>query len=349
MLNTNVPYRNKTQFVILLDAQEGNLNGDPDNSGAPRRDPLTGIGIVTGVSFKRKLRDYVLQEYADVPGFGIRVKDGVNLTAATHKIAEDSNVKYEKSKSKNGKKPKVVKEDRGKALRFASQRNWDDRMFGCTLFDLNETSRGPLQIENGRSFDPIEIRNLTITACAKMVKAEDGKEADDEIDDGTMGRMSHVAYGLYYLTGEIYFQPDETVAKITYEDVFVFLEAVVNSLSLSGSVQRGRCFFRGIHFFRHIGTCEKDTRYGAAKAQLFRDLTSPECLIQIRKREGVDVPLSIQDYEGLGPVPSERIPSGIEYWFLEDYADVKRMREMLPEIEEGASDEVDVAAEHAPA
>lgn len=46
-------------FVFLFDVQDGNPNGDPDAGNLPRIDSETGMGLVTDVCLKRKVRNYV--------------------------------------------------------------------------------------------------------------------------------------------------------------------------------------------------------------------------------------------------------------------------------------------------
>ncbi len=46
-------------FVLLFDVKDGNPNGDPDAGNLPRMDAETGHGLVTDVSLKRKVRNYV--------------------------------------------------------------------------------------------------------------------------------------------------------------------------------------------------------------------------------------------------------------------------------------------------
>ena len=46
-------------FVLLFDVTNGNPNGDPDAGNLPRVDPETMHGLVTDVSIKRKIRDWV--------------------------------------------------------------------------------------------------------------------------------------------------------------------------------------------------------------------------------------------------------------------------------------------------
>jgi CRISPR-associated protein Csd2 len=50
------------EFVLLFEVKDGNPNGNPDAGNLPRIDPETGHGIVTDVSVKRKVRDYVDRE-----------------------------------------------------------------------------------------------------------------------------------------------------------------------------------------------------------------------------------------------------------------------------------------------
>ncbi len=53
------PIKNRYEFVLLYDVENGNPNGDPDAGNMPRIDPETGYGIVTDVCLKRKVRNYV--------------------------------------------------------------------------------------------------------------------------------------------------------------------------------------------------------------------------------------------------------------------------------------------------
>ena len=48
------PIKNRYEFVIFFDVENGNPNGDPDAGNMPRIDPETGYGLVTDVCLKRK-------------------------------------------------------------------------------------------------------------------------------------------------------------------------------------------------------------------------------------------------------------------------------------------------------
>ena len=53
------PIKNRYEFVVLFDVENGNPNGDPDAGNMPRVDPETGYGLVTDGCLKRKIRNYV--------------------------------------------------------------------------------------------------------------------------------------------------------------------------------------------------------------------------------------------------------------------------------------------------
>lgn len=70
---------NRYDFVVLFDVENGNPNGDPDAGNMPRVDPETGLGLVTDVCLKRKIRNYVEAAKEDEPGYRIYIKENVPL------------------------------------------------------------------------------------------------------------------------------------------------------------------------------------------------------------------------------------------------------------------------------
>ena len=71
--------KNRYDFVILFDVENGNPNGDPDAGNMPRVDPETGCGLVTDVCLKRKIRNYIEDAKEDVEGYRIYIRDQVPL------------------------------------------------------------------------------------------------------------------------------------------------------------------------------------------------------------------------------------------------------------------------------
>ena len=87
--------QNRYDFVLLFDVKDGNPNGDPDAGNLPRLDTETGQGLVTDVSIKRKIRNYVgmvkgKTDGSFEPGYDIYIKEKAVLgrahTAAFEKL-----------------------------------------------------------------------------------------------------------------------------------------------------------------------------------------------------------------------------------------------------------------------
>lgn len=67
--------KNRYDFALLFDVTDGNPNGDPDAGNLPRVDAETGMGLVTDVCLKRKVRNFVhIVKGAEKP-FDIYVKE----------------------------------------------------------------------------------------------------------------------------------------------------------------------------------------------------------------------------------------------------------------------------------
>ncbi len=69
-------------FVLLFDVKDGNPNGDPDAGNLPRLDAETGHGLVTDVSLKRKVRNYVAMSREYRSPFNIYVREKAVLGRA---------------------------------------------------------------------------------------------------------------------------------------------------------------------------------------------------------------------------------------------------------------------------
>ena len=69
------PIENRYEFVLLFDVKDGNPNGDPDAGNLPRTDPETGHGLITNVSLKRKIRNFVQIAKNDEKCFDIFIKE----------------------------------------------------------------------------------------------------------------------------------------------------------------------------------------------------------------------------------------------------------------------------------
>ena len=88
---------NRIDFVYLFDVQDGNPNGDPDAGNLPRVDAETGMGLVTDVCLKRKVRNYVQMAKELNDGFDIFIKEKAVLNSEIDKAYDSEEVSAVKS------------------------------------------------------------------------------------------------------------------------------------------------------------------------------------------------------------------------------------------------------------
>lgn len=183
--------KNRYDFILLFDVQDGNPNGDPDAGNLPRMDPETGRGLVTDVCLKRKVRNYVQLTKELKRPYDIFVKEKAILNKAIDEAHEQDEVKAA---------------DKGR--RTEAARDWmcgqfyDIRTFGAVMSTGKNAGqvRGPVQMTFARSVDPIVILEHSITRMAVATEAEAEKQSGD---NRTMGRKNTVPYGLYVAHGFI--------------------------------------------------------------------------------------------------------------------------------------------------
>ena len=161
--------KNRYEFVILFDVENGNPNGDPDAGNMPRIDPETGYGLVTDVCLKRKIRNYVEIVKEDAAGYGIYSKEDVPLNRSDNKAYEYLGVTTDKDVKELKKKDP---EADIKIRDFMCRNFYDVRTFGAVMTTFVKASlncgqvRGPVQLGFARSIDPIVSQEVTITRVA---------------------------------------------------------------------------------------------------------------------------------------------------------------------------------------
>ena len=99
------PIKNRYEFTVIFDVENGNPNGDPDAGNMPRIDPETSAGLVTDVCLKRKIRNFVEIFKEDEPYYNILVKPDKALNT---KFTEAYEAIGEKTGQK-GKNPEAVR------------------------------------------------------------------------------------------------------------------------------------------------------------------------------------------------------------------------------------------------
>ena len=271
--------KNRIDFVYIFDVQDGNPNGDPDAGNLPRVDAETGMGLVTDVCLKRKVRNYVQVAKTGVEGNDILVKskeisgEEVFINGEIRNAYKDLGIEL---KVKDKAKSEQVESGRKRMC----EKFFDVRTFGAVLSTGANAGqvRGAIQMTFARSVDPIVSMEHALTVCA----ARD-EEKSYESQVGIQGRKATVPYGLYVCHGFI----SANLAKQTgfsEEDLALFWDALKNMFDVDRSAARGLMSAQKQIVFRHnsvLGNAPAD--------KLFK-------LVEVKKKQEDAIPRSFEDY-----------------------------------------------------
>lgn len=284
--------KNRYDFVLVFDVQDGNPNGDPDAGNLPRVDPETGCGLVTDVCLKRKVRNYVeLTKGGNAP-YEIYIKEKAILNQQNARaytgIGAEELLKGDDKKRKGGDKV-------DEARMWMCQNFYDIRTFGAVMstgINCGQV-RGPVQMTFGRSVDQIVTLEHSITRMAVATEAEAEKQGGD---NRTMGRKNTVPYGVYVAHG---FVSAHLAAqtKFSEEDLNLLWEALCNMFEHDRSAARGLMSTQKIVIFKH------DSALGNAPAhKLFE-------LVKIARKDDSKPAREFSDY--LVVVKKDDLPQGV--------------------------------------
>ena len=203
----------KIDFALIIGVKNANPNGDPLNGNRPRAD-FSGIGEMTDVCLKRKIRDR-LQENGEMifvqanerkddgmvslknryDGF-IKHLEEKNNSQTTDLLGDEVETKSKKKTSK-----KDVKKDE---IAKSACENWFDvRSFGQVFAfsgkdedGVSMAVRGPVTLHSAYSIEPINITSTQITKSVNGDGDSDVKKSSD-----TMGMKHRVDSGIYVAYG----------------------------------------------------------------------------------------------------------------------------------------------------
>ena len=281
--------KNRYEFVILFDVENGNPNGDPDAGNLPRIDPESGYGIVTDVCLKRKIRNYVETVKEDETGYKVYIKEDVPLNRSDNLAYEYLHIKELKKKD-----PDVDRKIRD----FMCRNYFDIRTFGAVMTTFVKAAlncgqvRGPVQLGFARSIDPIVSQEVTITRVAITT------EKDAENKSTEMGRKNIVPYALYRAEGYISANLARKVTGFSEEDLDLLWEAIINMFEIDHSAARGKMAVRELIVFKHskeLGDCPAYKLFDA---------------VEVKKQDDVLYPRQYRDYSVT--IHEGQIPQSVE-------------------------------------
>lgn len=286
--------KNRYEFVILFDVENGNPNGDPDAGNLPRIDPESGYGIVTDVCIKRKIRNYVEAIKEDESGYKIYIREDVPLNRS-----DNTAYKYLETDEKGIKELKKKDPNVDRKIRdFMCQNFFDIRTFGAVMTTFVSAAlncgqvRGPVQLGFARSIDPIVSQEVTITRVAITT------EKDAENKRTEMGRKNIVPYALYRMEGYISANLARKVTGFTEDDLELLWDAIINMFEVDHSAARGKMSVRELIVFKHskeLGDCPAYKLFDA---------------VDVRRADGVEYPRGYKDYTVT--IHNEQIPETVE-------------------------------------
>lgn len=293
--------KNRYEFVVLFDVENGNPNGDPDAGNMPRIDPESGLGIVTDVCLKRKIRNYVDMVKEGENGFKIYIREDVPLNRSDREACIDQGIQETDEKKVTEALKKLKKTDSGVDLKirnYMCDNFYDIRTFGAVMTTFVKAAlncgqvRGPVQMGFARSIDPIISQEVTITRVAITT------EKDAEGKNTEMGRKSIVPYGLYRAEGFVSANLARRVTGFSEEDLELLWEAIINMFEHDHSAARGKMAVRELIVFKHsseLGDCPSYRLFDA---------------VEVKKKEGITYPRKYQEYELT--IHEEDIPDSVE-------------------------------------
>lgn len=285
--------KNRYEFTILFDVENGNPNGDPDAGNMPRIDPETGYGIVTDVCLKRKIRNCIETLCEDKEGYKIYIKDGVPLNDSDNTAYVALGTDEKKIKELKKDDPEIDK----KICQFMCKNFFDIRTFGAVMTTFVKAAlncgqvRGPVQLGFARSIDPIVTQEVTITRVAITTK----KDAENKSTE--MGRKYIVPYALYRVDGYISANLARKVTGFSEDDLALLWQSIINMFEYDRSAARGNMAVRELIVFKHA------SELGNAPAYKLFDTVS------VKRKDGVVIARSYNDYEV--EVAEEKLPEGV--------------------------------------
>jgi CRISPR-associated protein Csd2 len=242
--------------LLIIEARNSNPNGDPDNDGAPRIRP-DGIGEISAVSLKRKMRDLVGNKTGPV---WLQIASELDLDGSGYDILEERG------------RDRAICQAR---LESGSPGFWDGALFGNTFLEEKEnggsdTMRcGALQLGIGLSLAPIDCQFATWTN-------KSGVEADK--DRGMAPNAQKlVVHGLYALP--FFVNPTAGLKSgCTLTHVNIFLALIKYVCSHTASVTRPMVDIIHAHTFTHndpCGSCRPLALIDALTPKKLGDPTQP--------------------------------------------------------------------------
>lgn len=263
--------KNKIDFAVIVSVNNANPNGDPLNGNRPRVN-YEGLGELSDVSIKRKIRNRLMQE-----GEKIFVQ------------SDDNKVDDYPSLRKRAEGEIASWTDREAAAKLACETWMDVRTFGQvfaygggagTASGISIGIRGPVSIHPAFSVAPV-LDRISSTQITKSVSGEgDGSKRGSD----TMGMKHRVDHGVYVFYGSMNPQLAEKTG-FSNKDAEAIKEAIQTLFRNDASSARpeGSMEVYKVYWWEHNS---KNGQYSSAKVHRL-----------LKVESAAEQPKSIEDYK----------------------------------------------------
>lgn len=258
---------NRGYGLMIVEAVNSNINGDPDFENDPRTD-TDGYGVMTGVSIHRKLRDLVDD------------KEGPAWEYLKQKFGDLDPAQFSILEKRGRSRDEIAKLDEESFKR----KFWDARVFGSTFLEEKEQKKGSSFINTGvvhfalgRTVASVEIMRYTLTNNSGVQEGKDRGMAP-------LG-FRVVRHGLYVAP----FHVNPARAHLTgcsAQDIEILLTLIPYIYTAHESLLRTEVYIR------HVWYAEHKSPMGSCPEYMILEAMMP------RKKENPYLPsTSIADYE----------------------------------------------------
>ena len=270
--------QNKIDFAVVMTVEHANPNGDPLYDNRPRT-TYDGYGEISDVCLKRKIRNrmmdmgksvFVQSDERCIDGFK-SLKERAAGCEELKKASKDRNA-YKKAACEKWLDVRAF----GQLFAFSSDgddANGDEKK-NKKAKGVSVGVRGPVSIHPAFSADPVDILDMQIT-----------KSVDGVSDSDRMGMKHRVEFAVYTTVGSINCQLAE-MTGFTDEDAECIKEALRTLFENDSSAARPEGSMQVVRVYWWKHNC-KSGQYSAARVHHS---------LHIAKKDGVDYPHSIDDY-----------------------------------------------------
>lgn len=283
------PIENRYDFSLFFEVINGNPNGDPDAGNMPRTDIETGLGLVTDVCIKRKVRNYVELIKNDEAPYRIYIQNRETLNALDGQALAANGVNVTGGAKDATKKAVTTAKKTNEQLdkdvaHYMCDNFFDVRTFGAVMTTFSASGlncgqiRGPIQMGFAQSIDPIMPAEITITREAVTT------EEDAATKRNTMGNKWIVPYGLYRMDGYVSAALAQKLTGFNDDDLNLFWQSLINMFEFDRAASRGNMATRKLFVFKH-----SDILGDAPSYKLFDS-------IRVERNEDTVVPRHFEDY-----------------------------------------------------